>query len=79
MNEAERVLADQVFRERLWEDIDVRKPGDPPTNLSALYRDLGVVGKSFEVKRAAVEEWLKDNEPIGLLALQVKRENFGVT
>ncbi|WP_192930343.1 hypothetical protein [Corynebacterium zhongnanshanii] len=32
-----------------------------------LFEDLGVKGATKEVKRAAVEEWLKDNEPVPVL------------
>lgn len=45
----------------------------PPTNLSMLLSGLGLRGKSKAVQRAAVEKWLEDNEPIGLLKLQVLR------
>lgn len=45
----------------------------PPTNLPMLLSRLGVKGKPKAEQRAAVEEWLKDNEPIGLLRLQVRR------
>ncbi|WP_155994085.1 hypothetical protein [Corynebacterium vitaeruminis] len=73
MNETEQELAFKVYQERLWDNLSVRKPGDPPTNLPALLNDLGVKGKPAVEQRAAVEEWLKDNEPIGLLRLQIRR------
>ncbi|WP_155895121.1 hypothetical protein [Corynebacterium vitaeruminis] len=73
MNETEQELAFKVYQERLWDNLGVRKPGDPPTNLPALLNDLGVKGKPAVEQRAAVEEWLKDNEPIGLLRLQIRR------
>lgn len=73
MSETERDLAFKVYRERLWDELGIRKPGDPPTNLPALLSDLGMTGKTKDSQRAAVEEWLKHNEPIGLLKLQVRR------
>lgn len=45
----------------------------PPTNLPILLSRLGVKGQPVAVQRAAVEEWLEHNEPIGLLKLQVLR------
>ncbi|MGZ7497098.1 hypothetical protein ACXM2N_08435 [Corynebacterium sp. ZY180755] len=73
MNKPEQQSAFRVYQERLWDNLGIRKLGGHPTNLPALLDDLGVKGKPKAEQRAAVEEWLRDNEPIGLLKLQVRR------
>ena len=64
------------YAKRFWDELGIRKKGDPPTNLPALLSDLGVIGKPFEVKKVAVVHWLEENEPIGLLPIQLKREGY---
>lgn len=77
MNNNEQDLAFKVYQERLWDDLGVRKPGDPPTNLPALLDDLGVRGKPEAEQRAAVEEWLKENNPIGALVVDLELD-YGI-
>ncbi|AHI21480.1 hypothetical protein [Corynebacterium vitaeruminis] len=65
------------YAKRFWDELAIRKPSDPPTNLSELLEDLGIEDSSRSVQRATVEEWLKDNEPIGALVVDLELD-FGI-
>ncbi|KGM18174.1 hypothetical protein [Corynebacterium auriscanis] len=65
------------YAKRFWDELGIRKPSDPPTNLPALLDDLGVKGEPKAVQRAAVEKWLEDNEPIGALVVDLELD-YGI-
>lgn len=48
---------------RFTEDLVLAEPGEPPKTLSALVGRLGVFAAAEDVKRAAVNAWLRDHEP----------------
>ncbi|MBC2681078.1 hypothetical protein [Corynebacterium anserum] len=48
----------------------------PPNCLPILLEELDVIGEPLSVKKRAVAEWLKENEPIGLLPSQLKRSGL---
>ena len=62
--------------ERFIENLGFYCDGDPICNLGILLNKLGVVGKPFEIKKAAVDEWLKSNTPVGLLPFELEYEGY---
>lgn len=48
----------------------------PPTNAAILFKRLGVRGKPFSVKKKAVAEWLKENEPGWYLRDELEDEGY---
>lgn len=52
-------------------------PGDsPPTTPSGLFLDMGVFTASRAEQQAAVDEWLKHNEPLPFLRLSLEYRGF---
>lgn len=62
--------------ERFVENVGFYRDGDPICNLGILLNVLGVSGKPLAVKKAAVAEWLKSNNPVGLLPFELEDEGY---
>lgn len=61
---------------RFIDGVDFVPVDTPPSTPSQLFNVLGVVGRARSEKQAAVDIWLKHNEPVTNLRLALEYRGF---
>lgn len=70
-------MSDSSYWDGRWDGPMGNPPGKGPITCTAiLLRWLCVKNASREVQQAAIDDWLRDNEPLPVLKFFLERDGF---